>query len=93
MQAGSSQRRSSMSDLVELIFDGSSVTAATRETSTAISLKGFSASAADIGKLLAVTGGTNFIVGVYRIVSIDAGSNTWTLDHPCTDGAGQSKVR
>jgi hypothetical protein len=88
MQAGSSQRRSNMSDLVELIFDGSSVTAATRETSAAISLKGFSASTADIGKLLAVTGGTNFIVGGYRIVSIDAGSNTWTLNRPCTDGAG-----
>ena len=70
------------------IFDGSSTTAATRETSTTIVLKGYLVSASDIGKVLAIRGGTNFVIGPYLIVSIDSGANTWTLDRTCTTGAG-----
>ncbi len=75
-------------DSIELIFDGLSVTATTSETSATISLRGYAVSTIDLGKLLAIRGGTNFVVGVYRIVSLDAGSNTWTLDRPCATGAG-----
>ena len=79
-------------DSIEIIFDGSSVTATSRGTSATISLQGYSVSATDVGKLLVIRGGTNFLIGAYRLVSIDSGSNTWTLDRPCSGGAGDGMI-
>ncbi len=75
-------------DTSKLILDGSSVTASTNSTSATIYLKGYSVSPLDVGKFLAVRGGTNFAIGIYLILSIDSGSNAWTLDRHCTIGAG-----
>jgi len=77
-------------DTSQLILDGSSVTASTNSTSATIYLKGYSVSPLDVGKFLAVRGGTNFAIGIYLILSIDSGSNAWPLDRHCTIGAGEA---
>jgi hypothetical protein len=82
------RRRSRGKNSTEVAFDGSNISATTRETSATISLKGYSVSGTDVGKVLVIRGGTNFIIGPYLIKSIDAASNTCTLDRLCTSGAG-----
>ena len=76
----------------ENTFDGLSVTATTIGTSATIRLKGYWVSAADRWKFLAIRGGANFLIGVYEIVSVDPGSNAWTLSLPCTTGAGEGRT-
>jgi hypothetical protein len=49
-------------------------------------LVGYTATAADIGNCLNITGGTNFITGWYFITA--QGGTTWTLDRNATSGAG-----
>ena len=79
-------------DLITVIFDGSTVTATTTKTSATISLKGYSVSVADVGKVLAIRSGADFVIGAYLIVSTDSDGNSWTLDRPCTMGAGDGMI-
>jgi hypothetical protein len=71
-----------------VVFDGTSVTGATAETSATIRVSGYSVSGTDAGRFLVIRGGTTFLIGAYRIVSIDRESNAMTLDRPCADGVG-----
>jgi hypothetical protein len=80
--------RSRVKEPVEVMFDGSSLTATTSDASATISINGHSVSASDVGEFLVIRGGRNFVIGAYRIVLMDADSNTWMLDRPCTTGAG-----
>jgi hypothetical protein len=70
----------------QVAFNGTTVRATTAGTSNVITLVGYSATAADIGNCLNITGGTNFITGFYFITA--QGGTTWTLDRNCTSGAG-----
>jgi hypothetical protein len=81
-------KRRYATDSIEVVFDGKGVTATTREKTATISLSGYSVLAVDVDKTLVVRGGTNFIIGVYRIVSIGSDTNTWVLDRACTSGPG-----
>src|SRR4029077_11679598 len=67
-------------------FDATTVRATHAGVSNVITLVGYSATAADIGNVLNITGGTNFIPGWYAITA--QGGTTWTLDRNCTTGAG-----
>jgi hypothetical protein len=53
-------------------------------------LTGYVVLAGDVGNLLNVTGGVNFTTGWYEIISVNTGSNTWTLDRNVTSGAGSA---
>jgi hypothetical protein len=72
----------------DMIFDGERVTATTVESSAVIHLKGHEVSGSDVGHLLAIRGGLEFIIGTYGVISADSASNTWTLDRKCTVAAG-----
>ncbi len=78
--------------LAEIVFDGARITATTRETSAAISIEGRSVSATDVGKVVVIRGGVNFLIGPYLIASVDVDSMQWTLDRTCTTGAGYSMI-
>lgn len=52
---------------------------------------GYAAAATDNRNLLAITGGTNFVTGIYEIVAVTPGASgvgSWTLDRNCTTGVG-----
>lgn len=76
---------------VQVAFDGATISAATSGVTATILITGYAAAATDNRNLLAITGGTNFITGIYEIVSVSAGVSgvgTWTLDRNCTTGVG-----
>jgi hypothetical protein len=68
------------------------VTATTGETSACISLVGHSVSATDVDKVLVIRGGERFVIGTYKVKSIESGPNTWTLDRLCTTGAASGMI-
>lgn len=76
----------SQQNAAQVTFNGTTVTASTAGISATISITGYATAATDVANALHITGGTNFIVGWYFIVSRAVG--TWTLDRNCTTGAG-----
>lgn len=81
----------SQQNSVQVAFDGATISATTSGVTTTILITGYAAAATDNRNLLAITGGTNFITGIYEIVSVSAGVSgvgTWTLDRNCTTGVG-----
>lgn len=73
-------------------FDGSTITASNGGAGATITLSGYTVSTADLGNHLKIASGTNFVAGTYEIISVNVGSNTWTLDSNCTSGAGSGLV-
>lgn len=71
-----------------VFFDGAFVFASTRGTARVISIEGYRVCNRDLDRVLAIRGGKNFLIGPYQISSVDARSNTWTLDRDCSYGAG-----
>jgi hypothetical protein len=74
-----------------VIFDGATITATTTGASAIITISGYTVSSADLGNVVRITGGTNFITsngGLYEITAVDTTNNRWTLDRNCTTGAG-----
>jgi hypothetical protein len=72
-------------------FNGTTITATTAAASATIVITGYTVAATDIDNLLQVTGGVNFITGAtafFRVLSVNVGLNTWTLDRNVTTGAG-----
>jgi hypothetical protein len=67
----------------EIVFDGSIITATTLGASDTVHLKGHTVSASDFARLLVISGGENFIEGLYMVESIDTSVNTWALDRTC----------
>lgn len=79
----------SQQSAAHVTFNGTSITATTAGTGATITLSGYTVLAGDVGNLLNISGGVNFTVGVYQIVSVSAGvGGTWTLDRNATTGAG-----
>jgi Right handed beta helix region len=76
----------SKQNAAQVVFNGTTVRATTAGVGATITLVGYTATAADIGNVLNITGGTNFITGRYAITA--QGGTTWTLDRNCTTGAG-----
>lgn len=74
-------------------FDGATVTAANGAAGSTITLTGYTVlDPEDKGNYLRIASGTNFTAGLYRIVSVNEGTNSWTLDRNCTSGAGSAMV-
>jgi len=73
---------------ITVVFDGAFVFASTRGTASMIFIEGHTVCHEDLDRTLAIRGGKNFVIGAYRVRSVDAESNTWTLDRDCSDGAG-----
>lgn len=82
----------SQSGSAQTTFNGSTVTATTSGTSTTILLSGYTVLTGDVGNLLRIASGTNFTPGLYQIVSVSTGANTWTLDRNTTSGVGAAMV-
>lgn len=68
-------------------FNGTTVTAVNGGTSATITLTGYTVSAADVGNLLRQASGTNVVAGLFQIISVNVGANTWTLDRNASSGA------
>lgn len=73
---------------VQVNFDGAVILAATGGADSTITLTGRAVLGNDRFNTLAITGGTNFLTGLYSIRVADAAAAKWTLDRVCTSGAG-----
>lgn len=72
-------------------FDGVTISATTSGVSTTILITGYAAASTDLGNVVQISGGTNFIAGFYEIQAVNpgvSGVGTWTLDRNCTSGIG-----
>lgn len=72
-------------------FNGTTTVLANASASTTVVVTGYSTTANDVGNVVHVTGGTNFLPGWYTIVSVVSGVTgvgTWTFDRACTSAAG-----
>jgi Concanavalin A-like lectin/glucanases superfamily len=69
-----------------IVFDGSRITASTSGASATITITGYTVQASDVGNVLNITGGINFTIFYFTIISINTGSNTWTLYSPVSTG-------
>lgn len=78
----------SQQSAAHVAFNGTSITATTTGAATLITITGYTVLAGDVGNLLQITGGTNFLTGIYQITSVNTGANTWTLDRNVTSGVG-----
>lgn len=82
----------SQQDSPQVTFDGSTIAASNGSSSATITISGYTVSSADVDNHVKIASGTNFTAGTYRILSVNTGSNTWTLDRACTSGAGSAMV-
>ena len=73
-----------------IVFDGAIITATTPGATDTIHLLGHAVTASDFATLLIISGGENFIDGLYMVESVDASMNTWTPNRTCSMGAGVS---
>lgn len=71
-------------------FNGTTVTATTAGVGATITISGYTVLTTNVGNCLLISAGTNFIAGYYTIVSVNTGSNTWTLNANVTTGAGSA---
>jgi len=69
----------SQQDAAQVFIDGATITGVVQATTTDILLAGYTVLAGDVGNVLQVTGGTA-TAGFYQIVSVNTGTNTWTMD-------------
>jgi hypothetical protein len=74
----------------QVAFNGSTVTATSAGSTATITLTGHTGVAADVGNVLQITGGTNFVLGFYQIISATA--TTWTLDRHVDNGSAGSAM-
>ncbi|MGD9632175.1 MAG: hypothetical protein AB7G28_20750 [Pirellulales bacterium] len=71
-------------------FNGTSITGTTSGASATITVSGATVQDEDFLHTVEITGGTNFTAGVYHILAVNEGSNTWTLDRACSTGNGSA---
>jgi hypothetical protein len=74
----------------QVTFNGTTVAATTTGVSATIVLTGYTVLATDVCNTLRVSGGVLFTTGLYQIVSVSTGLNTWTLDRNATTGAASA---
>lgn len=79
---------SSQQNSPQVTFNGSTILAVTSGVSATITITGYTVLTTDVGNTLRIAGGTNFTAGLYQIISVNAGLNTWTLDRNCSSGVG-----
>lgn len=87
-KTGSGGTDRTQSDSPHVTFNGATITATTVGASATITVSGYTVIAGDVGNVVKITGGTNFITGYYEITSVNTGSSTWTFDRTCTSGNG-----
>ena len=75
-----------------VFFDGAFVFAYTRRTAATIFIQGHPVCNQDRDRTLAIRGGKNFVIGAYRVRSVEVKSNAWTLDRDCSDGPGSGML-
>ena len=83
-----------LSGTPHVTFNGTTVTATTAAASATITITGYTVATTDVGNLLRVASGTNFVTttGPFQIISVNVGLNQWTLDRNITTGAGSALV-
>lgn len=77
--AGASGTDRSQSNTAFVTVDGGTVTGTVQATTTDLLLTGYTVTAADVGNIYQSTGGTA-TTGAYQIMSVNTGTNTWTMD-------------
>lgn len=74
-------------------FNGSTVSATTSGASATITINsGYGVQPYDIGRMLYISGGTDFITGMYFVASVNVTNNTWTLNATCSTGSASGMV-
>lgn len=85
--AGADRSQSGATPFVAV--DGATITAVVQATTTDLLVTGYTVAAADVGNIVNIASGAT--VGFYEIVSVNTGTNTWTLDR-AAGTAAQSAV-
>jgi hypothetical protein len=81
----------SQQNSAHVVFDGSIIAATTSGTSATITINGgYTVASTDVCNVLHILGGTNFTAGLYVIISVNTGANTWTLDANVSSGSGSA---
>lgn len=86
--AGSGGTDYSQQNSPHVTFNGSTITATTTGASATIIITGYTVATTDVGNNVNISGGTNFLTGVYQIGTVSTGANSWTLDRAATSGVG-----
>ena len=71
----------------QVTFNGSTITATTAGGLSSHRITGYTTLSTDVCNTVRISGGTLFLTGLYYIVSVNTGTNTWTLDRTATSGA------
>lgn len=85
----------SQQDGPQVTFNGSTLTMSNSGASATVIVTGRSTFAADVGNIVKIASGTNFIAGFYTIISAVpgvTGVGTWTFNVACTSGVGSAAV-
>ncbi len=90
--AGGGGTDRTLQDAPHVTFDGVTITAVTSGVSATITITGYTVIAGDKDNYLRIASGTNFTGGIYHIVSVDTGANTWTMDANVASGVGAAMV-
>lgn len=69
-----------------VVFDGSTIAAHAATATATILVTGYTVATTDVGNYFNITGGSGFTTGRYKILSVNVGAVTWTLDRTCTTG-------
>lgn len=77
----------------QVTFNGSTVTATIAATGATITLTGYTVLSTDVANTLRIASGTgSWTTGLFQIISVSTGSNTWTLDRNVATGASSAMV-
>lgn len=82
-------------DSESIVFNGTTISATATSGSRTITMAGGSAHTVvdgDVGKVLQITAGTNFIAGQYTVESVNTTAQTWTLDAVVSSGSASAMV-
>lgn len=74
----------SQANAAHVVFNG--LTISGTATGTAITITGYVVSAGDVGNILHISGGINFVTGYYQINAVTVATNRWTVDRNPTSG-------
>lgn len=80
----------SQQNVAQVVFDGSTITAATAGVSAALTVSGVTPDATWVDNHIQIASGTNFTAGLYRVLSVVG--QVVTVDRNCTTGVGSGMV-
>lgn len=75
-------------NLPRMVIDNVGITATDVGIGATMTIAGYTTSSGDIGNVLNIVAGVNATPGRYQVISLNPGTNVWTLDRNWSTGAG-----